>query len=109
MRGARVDIPEISLGLFRLFGAYLEWYLRRNFHSVRVSGASQAVVPSARPLVICLNHPAWWDPLIALTMAMRLFPDRKHYGPIESRALSKYRFFERIGFFGIEPGTASGA
>lgn len=36
------------------------------------------------------------------------WPDRAHYAPIEAGALARYRLFERLGFFGIEPGTARG-
>lgn len=109
MRGTRVEAPKVSARLFRLFCGYLDWYLRRNFHAVRVAGSVLSRVPQDLPLIVCLNHPSWWDPLIALTLAYRLFPDRTHFGPIESHALAKYRFFEKIGFFGIEPGTAAGA
>jgi 1-acyl-sn-glycerol-3-phosphate acyltransferase len=56
-----------------------------------------------------MNHPSWWDPLIALTLAYRLMPDRTHYGPIEAAALERYRFFEKLGFFGINPDSPSGA
>jgi hypothetical protein len=47
--------------------------------------------------------------MICLFLARRLFPDRRHYGPIEAAALTRYRFFEKLGFFGVEPGTIQGA
>ena len=62
-----------------------------------------------RPVIVCLNHPSWWDPLVALTLARHTFPDRNHYAPIDSAALAKYPMFERLGFFGVEPGSARGA
>ncbi len=46
------------------------------------------------------------DPLICLRLAAELFPDRTHYGPIDAQALGRYRFFEKLGFFGVEAGTA---
>jgi 1-acyl-sn-glycerol-3-phosphate acyltransferase len=61
------------------------------------------------PLLICLNHPSWWDPLMALYLSQRFFNDRRQYAPIAAAGLAKYRFFERLGFFGIEPGTRAGA
>jgi len=61
------------------------------------------------PLIIYLNHPGWWDPIICLILANRLFPNRYHFAPIDAAMLGKYRFFERLGFFGVEPGTARGA
>jgi hypothetical protein len=59
-------------------------------------------------VVITLNHPSWWDPLVCAVLA-GLFPGRCHYAPIEAAALRRYRFFERLGFFGVEPGTVRGA
>jgi len=44
-----------------------------------------------------------------MRLAQQLFPDRRHYGPMDAAALGKYGFFERLGFFGVEPGTARGA
>jgi 1-acyl-sn-glycerol-3-phosphate acyltransferase len=44
-------------------------------------------------------------------MAMALAPrlgQREHVAPIEAAALGQYRFFERLGFFGIEPGSSAG-
>lgn len=66
-------------------------------------------MPPDRPLIVYLNHPSWWDPLVCLEIALRLYPDRRHYGPIEAVALARYGFFGRLGFFGVEPGTARGA
>ena len=49
------------------------------------------------------------DLLIALALAKATFGGRSHYAPIDSAALSKYPIFERVGFFGIDPGTIRGA
>jgi len=103
--------PEVSPLLVSVFGRYTERYLSRHFHAVRLSKA-QRPDPAAirgKPLIVYFNHPSWWDPLICLQLAAQCFPERKHYGPIDATSLGKYRFFERLGFFGIEPGTARGA
>jgi 1-acyl-sn-glycerol-3-phosphate acyltransferase len=107
MRDVRIEPPSIDGLLFRFFGAYASWYVRRHFHAVRISGVCS--VPAGVPLLVVLNHPAWWDPLVALTLARRWLPERRHYAPIDAAALQKYRFFGRLGFFGIEQGTTSGA
>ncbi|MFP5286270.1 MAG: lysophospholipid acyltransferase family protein [Thermoanaerobaculia bacterium] len=103
--------PKISPRLLALFARYGERYVARSFHAVRLSKVQWPDTRAlrGRPLVVCLNHPSWWDPMICLLLATRLFPDRRHYAPIEAAALSKYRFFEKLGFFGIEPGTVRGA
>jgi 1-acyl-sn-glycerol-3-phosphate acyltransferase len=61
------------------------------------------------PVLVCLNHPSWWDPLVALALADATFGDRVHYAPIDATALARYRLFERIGFYGIESDSWSGA
>jgi 1-acyl-sn-glycerol-3-phosphate acyltransferase len=58
--------------------------------------------------VVVLNHPSWWDPLVGAVLA-GLFPGREHYVPIEAAALARYHFFERLGFFAVQPGTRQGA
>jgi 1-acyl-sn-glycerol-3-phosphate acyltransferase len=101
---------EVSPLLVSLFGRYGERHLARHFNAVRLSKSQRPdlVAASGKPLIIFLNHPSWWDPLICLQLAAHFFPDRRHYGPIDA-GMSKYRFFERMGFFGVEPGTARGA
>lgn len=61
------------------------------------------------PLMICLNHPSWWDPLMATYLSQRFFADRRQYAPIAAKGLEKYRFFERLGFFGIDEQSRAGA
>ncbi|MBC7928198.1 MAG: lysophospholipid acyltransferase family protein, partial [Bryobacteraceae bacterium] len=109
MRSTRVELPKINRQALTVFSGYVDWYLRRNFHCVRVAGSSYARVASGRPFLVYVNHPSWWDPLVGLEVAMYLFPDWAHYAPIDAEALRRYGFFRKLGFFGVEPGTASGA
>ena len=104
------DLPSISPRLLALFAAYGERYVSRSFHAVRLSRADRPDPEALRgkPLVVYLNHPSWWDPMICMLLAMRLFPERRHYAPIEGAALEKYRFFSKLGFFGVD-GTIHGA
>jgi hypothetical protein len=44
-----------------------------------------------------------------MIVAMELFPDRSHYAPMDEAALARYRFFSRLGFFGVEPDSMRGA
>ena len=104
-----VDLPAISPAVFGFFSRYTARYLRRHFHSVRLAQRELAAAVAGRAVVVCLNHPSWWDPLVSLAIARAVFPARAHYAPIDAAALAKYRLFERIGFFGVEPGTAHGA
>lgn len=94
-----------------MFGRYCETHLAKNFHAVRLSKRQRPdpVAIRDKPLIVYCNHPSWWDPLLCLQLAVRLFPDRAHYAPIDANTLGKYKFFEKLGFFGVEPGTARGA
>ncbi len=103
--------PEISPLLLSMFERYAGRYLARHFHAVRLSQAQRPdpMAIRGKPLIVYFNHPSWWDPLVCLRLAEQFFPDRKNYAPMDASALSKYRFFERLGFFGVELGSARGA
>lgn len=104
-------LPQFSHALHGWFMLYVRRYFRRHFHALRVLEADGPGPPEAggEPLLVYTNHPGWWDPLVFLLLAERLFPDRLNYGPIDARALGKYKFLERIGFLGIEPDSRRGA
>jgi 1-acyl-sn-glycerol-3-phosphate acyltransferase len=101
-------LPQFSRIRFRWFMAYVRWYAKRHFHAIRLLRHTLPE-PAGEPLLIYTNHPGWWDPLIFLLVAGHAFPERLNYGPIDSRALGRYRFFERIGFIGIDPQSRAGA
>jgi 1-acyl-sn-glycerol-3-phosphate acyltransferase len=102
-------LSPIAQRQLRWFTNYVRWYLRRNFHGLHLLRLAPLEDLKDYPLLICLNHPAWWDPLIGLYLSQRFFASRKQYAPIAAAGLAKYRFFERLGFFGIEGGTSKGA
>ena len=102
-------LPRIATRQLRWFIAYIDFFFRRNFHAVRLL---QICIPkplAGWPVLVCLSHPSWWDPLFALYLSQRFFGGRHNYGPIASKGLSKYKFFEKLGFFGIDPETAAGS
>jgi len=103
-------IPTISPTFLRIFLRYNRRYVSRGFHAVRLSAAG-APPPIAAdvPIVIYLNHPSWWDPLIGFFLADTFWPRRRHYVPIEAGALRRYRFLSRLGYFGIEKRGIRGA
>ena len=106
--GDDTPVPRISPWLLGWFRWYSARYLRRHFHALRLSRDCRPDVPDDVPLVVYLNHAAWWDPLFGLLLAERLFPRRATYAPIEAKALGRYRFMERLGLFGIDPQTRRG-
>ena len=107
-------VPENPLrarspAAIRAFTLYLRWYFRRNFHAVRLSRSGIPAVPDGRPVIICSNHPGWWDPALFLLLQHILMPGRVGFGPMDQAALAKYGLLRRMGVFGIESGTRRGA
>jgi len=112
-REGREQLPPFSRTLHHWFMVYVRRSMRRHFHALRLldgAGSGPAHPDLGRqPVILYTNHPGWWDPLVFFTVAQELWPDRLNYGPIDAAALGKYRFLERIGLVGIEPGTRRGA
>lgn len=100
-------LPRVTNWFYRGFVRYCRRYVARHFHAVRVSRQSSPVPADGRPLIFVLNHPAWWDVILTALLTAE-FPRYRHYAPIEAKMLTKYRFFARVGMFGVEP-TARGA
>jgi 1-acyl-sn-glycerol-3-phosphate acyltransferase len=107
-RTREVELPHRWEWLFRGFRKYCVRYVRKHFHALRLSKTSRPLPTSSEPLLIVMNHPSWWDPLIAFVLS-REMADREHYGAIDSRALRHYRFFKRLGFVGVDTTSFSGA
>ena len=101
--------PHVSRGVMKVFAAYSRGYLRRRFHAVRVLKSALPPRDCPHPLVVYLNHAAWWDPLVCLLLAREFFPRRTSFAPIDAAMLERYRIFKQLGFFGVEQGTTRGA
>lgn len=96
---SRGGVPEYSRLGSRLFTFYLRGFFRRGFRAVRTSGE---VPRDSRPLIVYSNHPSWWDPIHFKLLASTRLPRREVYGPMDAEALEKYRFFKKLGVFGID-------
>jgi 1-acyl-sn-glycerol-3-phosphate acyltransferase len=105
----RTEVPHVSAGWMTVFAAYSRRYVRRHFHAVRLLKSGPALQELALPLVIYLNHAAWWDPLVCLLLAREFLGDRTSFAPIDSAMLDRYGFFRHLGFFGVEQTTSRGA
>ena len=108
-RSPRHALPHVSPALFRWFLAYASGYARRNFHAIRVAEERHALAVAGRPLLIYMNHPSWWDPIVAAVLAKTYFQGCSHYTPMDADALAKYKFFGRLGFFGMKQGASASA
>lgn len=93
------------------FHRFLRPYLRRHFHCVVVDRERRPALDVAGndPLIVYANHPSWWDPLVAQYLNRVLFDRRTFYAPIDAEALEQYKVFERLGFFGVQLSSKSGA
>ena len=106
------DLPVASPILFRWFTSYARRYLRRHFHSLRVSRAGLPPRDCELPMVamvVFANHASWWDPLLWLALKSEFFPSRRAFSPIDAEALKRYKILSRLGFFGVEQKTGRGA
>ena len=93
------------------FAAFFGWYagrqLARRFHAVRLAQGSEAALAALReapgPALVAMSHASWWDPMVAVWLHRRHFPDRGNVTPMDSRELARFRFLTRLGIFGIDP------
>ena len=106
---ANQDLPFMSRPLLRLFTWYSRRYIRKHFHTIRVSRAGVPHTSAGWPLVVYSNHASWWDPLLGLILREEFFPNRDTFSPMESTMLRRYGFFRKLGFFGVEQKTRRGA
>ena len=106
---ARDDLPFASPLLLRWFTWYSQRYLRRHFHSLRVSRSGFPPLHTDEPLVIFSNHASWWDPLVWLALKAEFFSAERAFSPIDATALTRYKLLRRLGFFGVEQKTSRGA
>jgi 1-acyl-sn-glycerol-3-phosphate acyltransferase len=104
----QAELPRRWDLLCRGFNRWVRGYLKKHFHAVRLSRGSRPSVSPSVPLIVVLNHAAWWDPLIGMVLAA-LFPERLHYAPMDARALERYSLFSRLGFYPVEQGSSNGA
>jgi len=105
---ASTRVPSVSPLLLRWFTWYSRRYVRRHFHSVRISRSG--LPPASKlPLVIYSNHASWWDALACVVLKQEFFPDRTAFAPIDAAMLQRYKMFGRLGFFGVERATRCGA
>jgi len=104
------DLPQRVPWLVRGFLWYVRRLVRRSTHAVRVlDGHAPPAIETDTPVIVCMNHPSWWDPMVASVLADTHLRRRRHYAPIDAAMLEQYGVFKRLGFYGVERGTRRGA
>jgi hypothetical protein len=86
-----------------LFTPYITRLLRRHFHALRLLGEPPSP-PRGLPLLIVPNHSTWWDGFFLYILNRLLLGRRLHLMMLEEQ-LARFRFFRRIGAFGVRPGS----
>jgi 1-acyl-sn-glycerol-3-phosphate acyltransferase len=105
----REMLPKVSAPWLRWFTWYSRRYCQRHFHSLRVSRSGMPPELPALPLVIYSNHASWWDALVCLVLKDEFFGAHTAFAPVDAAMLQRYKFFARLGFFGVEQHTRRGA
>ncbi|RRA47911.1 lysophospholipid acyltransferase family protein [Acidipila sp. EB88] len=118
-RSSAATLERPSRALLRCFDTYLHFFIGRHFHALRLAGAEHWPALNRRqdashdaprgPLLICLNHPSWWDPLTSIVLSRFLERQSDHYAPMDARAFSRYGIFRKLGLFPVEQDTPRGA
>ena len=103
-----MSAPNISQPVLGFFRRIVRGYFRRQFHAVRVSEGGRAEEVGSGPLILYANHSSWWDPMVSVLLAERLFPARAHYAPMETKALERYGILKRIGIFPVDLASVRG-
>lgn len=106
---SRNPLPQVSPLMTRWFLGYARNYARKHFHAVRVAEEHNAISALGHPVLLYLNHPSWWDPIVSAVLCSEYFRTYRHYSPIDAAALQKYKFFSKIGFFGVSQGDLCSA
>lgn len=102
-------VPPVSPLLLRWFRGYSRRYLQRHFTAVRQLRLTPPPADQPGALVVYLNHPSWWDPLLALFLASETWPARRVYAPMAAHSLERYGFFRKLGCFPVEQDSLAGA
>ena len=109
----RVEAERILRRRSPLAIRFLSWQFRkqlaRSFHAVRLSCSGALPDLPNVPVVIYSNHPSWWEAVTYVYLGGRLFPHRIGYGPVSARQLERYPFLDRLGIFGIDLDSYTGA
>lgn len=102
------ELPPRRAWLCWLFRRYSFRYVRKHFHAVRLSKSGGTFPTTDEPLLIVLNHPSWWDPLIGIILSSQM-PNREQYAAIDAVAVRQYPFLQKLGLVGIDTKSVRGA
>lgn len=108
MGKVRSTSPRISPLILRFFRGIVRRYFRRHFRAVQAQHTDR-LSQMHGPVIVYGNHTSWWDPMLIVLLGELLLPGRRHYAPIDARALDQYPILRRLGIFPIEMSSPRGA
>jgi 1-acyl-sn-glycerol-3-phosphate acyltransferase len=85
-----------------VFLPYVRRLMKKSFQAVRLLGEPPDP-PRNKPVLIVANHGTWWDGFFIYVLNEQVLHRRLYVMMLEQQ-LKKYRFFRRLGAFGISPG-----
>lgn len=96
----------------RFFARYVRGMFARKFNAVRITPDSREQLRALSgfdgPLIVLLNHASWWDPLVCVLLGDLEITGRSAMAPMEAAQLRRFRFFRKLGLFGIEAQNREG-
>ena len=101
-----IEPARYSRRFARLFRRYTRRLLGKRFNGVRLARGSEetlrASAEHAGPIIVAMNHPSWWDPIVGVAVYDRFFDDRTPAAPIEMEMWRRFGFMRRLGLFGVD-------
>lgn len=102
------EVPAISGFTLRFFRRIVRRYFRKHFRAVLAQEAER-LRSIKGPLIVYGNHSSWWDPMLIVLLGDLLMGHRRHFAPIDARALEKYPILKKLGIFPVEMSSPRGA
>lgn len=93
----------------RVFRILARRMIGKSFHALRFTPGSlerfDALAAHSGPVVGCITHAGWWDPMLGLLLHIERYGphDRDGVAPIDKAVLESVGIFKRLGLFGIDP------
>ncbi len=111
---ATADHPAVLPGSYdpkiaRVFRIIARRMIGKAFHAVRLTPGSldrlDSLAAHDGPVVACLTHAGWWDPMLGLLLHIERFGPHGRDGvaPIDKAVLENVGIFKKLGLFGIDP------
>lgn len=91
----------------RRFLSVNRFLLRCLFSRIDLEVQDGTALPEG-PTVVYSNHPSFWDPMICALLLERTLPRHAHFAPIDEVSLKKHRYFQGLGFFGLQLDSVQG-